>query len=53
MLRVTVGKDKKGTRTIQIGDKKASYSMITSRFMPDYPQTDTRTDFVDTDYMPA
>ena len=24
--------------------------MITSRFMPDYPQKDTRTDFVDTDY---
>ena len=48
--KVVVGKDKKGTRTIQIGDQKASYSMITSRFMPDYPQKDTRTDFVDTDY---
>ena len=50
VLRVIVGKDKKGKRTIQIGDQKASYSMITSRFMPDYPQKDTRTDFVDTDY---
>ena len=49
-LRVIVGKDKKGKRTIQIGDQKASYTMITSRFMPDYPQKDTRTDFVDTDY---
>ena len=49
-LKVIVGKDKKGKRTIQIGDQKASYSMITSRFMPDYPQKDTRTDFVDTDY---
>lgn len=49
-LKVVVGKDKKGKRTIQIGDQKASYSMITSRFMPDYPQKDTRTDFVDTDY---
>lgn len=49
-LKVVVGKDKKGKRTIQIGDLKASYSMITSRFMPDYPQKDTRTDFVDTDY---
>ena len=49
-LRVIVGKDKKGKRTIQIGDQKALYSMITSRFMPDYPQKDTRTDFVDTDY---
>ena len=50
VLRVIVGKDKKGKRTIQIGDQKASYSMITSRFMPDYPQKDARTDFVDTDY---
>ena len=50
LIRVIVGKDKKGKRTIQIGDRKASYSMITSRFMPDYPQKDTRTDFVDTDY---
>ncbi len=49
-IKVIVGKDKKGKRTIQIGDQKASYSMITSRFMPDYPQKDTRTDFVDTDY---
>ncbi len=49
-LKVIVGKDKKGKRTIQIGDQKASYTMITSRFMPDYPQKDTRTDFVDTDY---
>ncbi len=49
-IKVLVGKDKKGKRTIQIGDQKASYSMITSRFMPDYPQKDTRTDFVDTDY---
>ena len=49
-LKVVVGKDKKGKRTIQIGDQKASYSMITSRFMPDYPQKDTRSDFVDTDY---
>lgn len=49
-LKVVVGKNKKGKRTIQIGDQKASYSMITNRFMPDYPQKDTRTDFVDTDY---
>ncbi len=49
-LRVIVGKDKKGTRTIQIGQQKAVYSMITSRFLPDYPTKDTRTDFVDTGY---
>ncbi len=49
-LKVVVGKDKKGTRTIQIGNQKASYAMITSRYLPDYPMKDTRTDFVDTDY---
>ena len=39
-LKVTVGKDKKGQRPIQIGSDKAVYSMITSRFMPDYPTTE-------------
>lgn len=49
-LKVVVGKNKKGARTIQIGTEKALYSMITSRFMPDYPTKDTRTDFVNTGY---
>ena len=49
-LKVSVGKNKKGIRTIQIGTEKALYSMITSRFMPDYPTKDTRTDFVNTGY---
>ena len=49
-LKVMVGKDKKGTRTIQIGSEKATYAMITTRFLPDYPTKDSRTDFVDTDY---
>ena len=49
-LKVSVGKDKKGSRTIQIASQKAVYSMMTSRFMPDYPTKDTRTDFVDTGY---
>jgi len=49
-LKVMVGKDKKGTRTIQIGSEKATYAMITTRFLPDYPKKDTRTDFVDTGY---
>lgn len=48
VLKVVVGKDKNGQRTIQIGNRKAVYEMITSRFMPDYPTKDTRTDFVDT-----
>lgn len=49
-LKVTVGKDKKGKRTMQIGQQKVTYSMITSRFLPDYPTQDTRTDFADTGY---
>lgn len=49
-LKVKVGKNKKGKRTMQIGQKKVVYSMITSRFMPDYPTKDTRTDFVDSGY---
>ena len=48
VVKVTVGKDKKGKRTMQIGQQKVTYSMITSRFLPDYPTQDTRTDFVDT-----
>ena len=47
-LKVAISKDKKGQRTIQIGNSKAIYSMITSRFLPDYPMKDTREGFVDT-----
>ena len=50
VLKVKVGKDKKGTRTIQVGSQKAAYAMITSRFLPDYPTKDTRTEFVDNGY---
>ena len=49
-LTVVIGKNKKGQRQIQIGDNKAVYSMITSRFLPDYPSKDTRTGFVDNGY---
>ncbi len=49
-LKVTIGKNKKGQRPIQIGSDKAMYSMITGRFMPDYPTKDTRSDFVDSGY---
>ncbi len=51
-LKVVIGKDKKGTRTIQIGNQKATYSMMTGRFLPDYPTKELRTDFVDTNYKP-
>ena len=50
VLNVKVGKDKKGRRTIQMGQQKLTYEMITTRFLPDYPTKDTRTDFVDTGY---
>ena len=49
-LKVIVGKNKNGMRTMQIGDKKVNYTMITTRFLPDYPTKDTRTGFVDTGY---
>ena len=49
-LKVTVGKNKNGTRTMQIGNQKVNYTMITSRFLADYPTKDSRPDFVDTDY---
>ena len=49
-LKVAIGKDKKGSRTIQIGSEKKVYAMITSRFLPDYPTKDTREGFVDTGY---
>lgn len=47
-LNVFIGKDKKGKRTIKIGKEKLLCSIITDRFMPDYPNKDSRTDFVDT-----
>ena len=49
-LKIVVGKNKKGTRTIEINNQKEVYDMITERFLPDYPMKDTRTDFVDTGY---
>ena len=49
-LKVAIGKDKKGQRPIQIGNDKKVYSMITGRFLPDYPTKDTRTEFVDNGY---
>ena len=49
-INVKVGKNRKGIRNISINGNKALYSMITDRFLPDYPTKDTRTDFVDTDY---
>ena len=49
-LKVAIGKNKNGMRAMQIGNKKVNYTMITSRFLPDYPAKDTRSGFVDTGY---
>ena len=49
-LKVMVGKNKKGTRTIEIGGRKAVLAMMNSRYVPDYPTKDTRTSFADTGY---
>lgn len=49
-LKVSVGKDKKGRRTMRIGDKKATLSMITGRFLSEYPVKDRREGFVDNGY---
>ena len=49
-LKVTVGKNKKGTRTMEIGGRKAVLAMMNSRYVPDYPTKDTRTSFADTGY---
>ncbi len=43
-LQVKVGKNKNGKRTIQIGNSKVLYSMVNSRFMPDYPVETLTTD---------
>lgn len=52
-VSVKVGKAKKGKREITINGRESTYSMITTRFLPDYPTKDTRTQFVDTHYAKA
>ena len=48
---IKVGKMKKGTRTIAIGnDKPVVCSPITKKTLPDYPVKDLRTGFVDCGY---
>ena len=49
-LKVVIGKNKKGKRNIHIDNQGFVYSMITDRFMPDYPIKDTRSNFVDNGY---
>ena len=49
-IKMQVGKNRNGRRTMWMGKQKRTLSMITGRFMPDYPEKDTRTDFVDLGY---
>lgn len=49
-IKVQVGKNRNGRRTMRMAKQKRTLSMITGRFMPDYPEKDMRTDFVDLGY---
>ena len=49
-LQVSVSKEKKGKRTIQIGNESDVYSLLNGRTLPDYPQKDERSGFVNTNY---
>ena len=48
-IKVHVGRNKKNRRIIQVGNQKRTLSMITDRFMPDYPEKDTCIYFADMD----
>ena len=51
VLGIKVGKMKKGTRTITVGNSKAvKCSPITTAALPDYPVKDNRVGFKDNDY---
>ena len=51
MLNIKVGKMKKGTRTITVGNSKAvKCSPITTAALPDYPVKDNRVGFKDNGY---
>ena len=51
---IKVDKLKKGLRQITIGkDKAIACSLITGHALPDYPEKDTRTGFVDNGYNPT
>ena len=49
-IAVTVGKEKKGQRSITIGKQKYVCSIINSVCLPPYPQKDTRAAFADNHY---
>lgn len=49
-LQVTMSKQTNGQRTIEVGGKRWTCSMVTEKHLADYPVKDTRTAFVDTRY---
>ena len=50
LLALNISKEKDSQRTITINKQKHVCSLITSEFLPDYPEKDTRTDFTDNHY---
>ncbi len=49
-LALNISKEKDSQRTITINKQKHVCSLITSEFLPDYPEKDTRKDFADNHY---
>ena len=49
-ITINIDKNKNGLRIIDINGKKATYNLISSITLPDYPQKDTNTLFNDTHY---
>jgi len=44
-LKVVVGKDKKGKRTMKIGKQKMTCSMISNQFASEFPAKDAHNNF--------
>lgn len=51
-VEMLMGKNRNGLRTLQVGKQKRTLSMITGRFLPDYPRKDERSDFKHTGFRP-
>lgn len=49
-IALNISKEKDSQRTITINKQKHVCSLITSEFLPDYPEKDTRKDFADNHY---
>ena len=51
-VAIEVGRNRKGRRTMHIDGQKRVLTMLTDRFLSDWPRPDTRTDFAFTGYRP-